>query len=73
MNAGENPETQPELIANESDGVASGPPAQEDKSLVLVNVPHVSGVARIPCEPPKKSSLKSVNGNCGLFENVVVN
>ena len=71
-NDGEKPPTQPESIANESDGVAGAVPLHGSNDVVVVNVPHVSGVAKAPRGPPKNVSLKSLNGSCGLLVKVVV-
>ena len=43
------------------------------KSEALVNSPHVGGVTSAACDPPLKTSLKSVNGNSGFSLNTVVN
>ena len=71
VNEGENPVTQPALIENESVGEAAAAPFQGVRADVAVNDPQLSGVATAARAPPKKSSLKSLNGSCGLLSNVV--
>ena len=75
VNVGANPPPHGAVIVTVGVGVASGPePGAEYGwiSLEPLNVPHVSPVIRAARGPPKKSSLKSLNGSCGLLVNVVV-
>ena len=60
-------------IAKLLDGAAASLGALHGvKSAFVVYVPHAVGVASAACAPPLKDSLKSVNGSCGVFSNVVV-
>ncbi len=57
---------------NELVGVAAGWPEYGINWLVVVAVPHASGVASVAAGPPLNASVKSVNGTCGVFVNVAV-
>jgi len=56
VNDGANPDTQPLLIVNESKLDTGGVPLHGVNELLVVYVPHASGVASTPCGPPKKFS-----------------
>ena len=62
----------PESIANESDGWASPFSLHGFRSVVVVKSPQVCGVASAARGPPRKSSVKSSNGSCGLSSKVAV-
>src|SRR4029077_17943320 len=69
---GEKPLTQPAEIWKGIEKLAGDIPLQGLSEAPVVNVPQLSGVTSAPRGPPKRPSLSSPNGSCGLSSNVVV-
>ena len=72
VNVGAKPFTHPESIVNDPPDGDAVAPFQPVICDVAEYVPQAVGEAMTARAPPKKSSLKSVNGNCGSLSNVVV-
>jgi hypothetical protein len=71
VNDGANAPVQPAMLKDD-DGVASAP-LHDKMSEVVVNVPHVSGLASAASGPPNSFRSRSLNGSCGFWLNTVVN
>jgi hypothetical protein len=61
----------PVVIWNFAEGSAAGVPDHGSTDDAVVYVPHDGGVLNGALAVPKKLSLKSLNGNCGVSSNVV--
>src|ERR1700682_4595852 len=67
------PPSGPVLISNVEDDSTAGLPDHGSIDATVVYEPHNAGVPNGALLPPKKCSLKSSNGNCGVFLNVETN